>query len=335
MLDRDVLGNLIATDQFIEIGNSYDFDLWLKLEGLNPAGSIKLKTAISLVDEGEKSGKIHPNSTIIESSSGNLGIALAMVCANRGYSFTCVLDLNSTNESITTIKALGGKVVIIEKKDSTGGYLQSRIDYILDMLKCNDQLVWLNQYANPANSRAHFNTTAAEIFSKFPDCDYLFVGAGTTGTLMGCAEFKLATKSTTKIIAVDVDGSVTFDAKPQSRKIPGLGTSRKPEICRAELVDDVLWVSETDTVRNCRQFAKKFGMLLGGSSGSVLAGVDAYQSRIPSGSKVVAISPDMGSKYLSSVYCDNWVLEHYPLAISHREADETNDLTKCADRGLV
>lgn len=310
------LGNFLIKDQFTKVDLETNFNVFLKYEGYNPAGSIKLKTAISLIQCCEQKGEIgHFGGNIIESSSGNLGVALAMVCANRGYNFTCVVDPNTSEESIALIKALGAKLVVVTQKDKNGGYLETRINYIKEELQKHPKLIWTNQYSNSANPDVHANSTAPEIIKAYPDTDFIFVGAGTTGTLMGCAQYIRSIKHHAKVIAVDVVGSVTFGQKPGPRKIPGLGTSIKPPICNKDLVDDIIWVTEEETIRQCRWYAKNYGLILGGSSGSVIAGIRSYKCNIPDGATVVTISPDRGDKYLNTIYSDKWVFQNFPLAM--------------------
>jgi 2,3-diaminopropionate biosynthesis protein SbnA len=301
---------------------SADFDVSLKLEGFNPAGSIKLKTAISLINNLEQSGQLNRGARLIESSSGNLGVALAMICANRGYHFCCVVDTNAAEDSISTMKALGVMVIVVTEEDENGGYLNSRIQYIKRKVAQDNTLIWLNQYGNQLNPQAHEVTTAAEILAKSPNVDYVFIGAGTTGTLMGCARHFRARNHHAKIIAVDVVGSVTFGNAPGPRKIPGLVTSRRPEICDASLVDDIIHVTEADSIAKCRWYARKSGLLLGGSTGSVLSGIDQYRRHIEPGSTVVSISPDRGEKYLHTIYCDDWVGTHFPDVLNTKSQRE-------------
>ncbi len=299
---------IITDNIFLKIPRlGHRVGVYLKLEGLNPAGSIKLKTAVALINDAEQNKGLRPNGEVIESSSGNLGVALATVCAARGYRFTCVVDPNTCEQLVKTMSCLGANVVCIDRRDANGGFLGSRIEFIKQQLREKPELVWVNQYANPANPKAHSFYTATAILKEFPKVDFLFVGAGTTGTLMGCIyKFREASPSTV-IVAVDAVGSVTFGQQPRSRFIPGLGTSRRPEIFNHEVIDEVVFVGELDTITECRFLVSRYGLLVGGSTGTVLAGVKQFAGRIPEESTVVAISPDMGGQYVNSVYSDEWV----------------------------
>jgi 2,3-diaminopropionate biosynthesis protein SbnA len=297
---------------FIELGGFVaPAEIFVKLESFNAAGSIKLKPAIQMLDELQGAGRLHPGARIIESSSGNLGLALAMVCRARGYRFTCVSDPNLSPQSAGMMRAAGAEVVIVTRRDANGGFLQTRIDYIQRELAANPSLVWVNQYANPGNPRAHALSTAHEILREFPRVDYLFVGAGTCGTVMGCSEVFRRESPRTQIIAVDVEGSVTFGGRPGPRKIPGLGTSRRPEIADATRVDEVLVISERKTIAMCRELVRRYGILLGGSSGTVLTGLRERLVRPVAGEVAVAIAPDSGERYLDSIYDDEWVSRHF------------------------
>lgn len=292
--------------------------LLLKMEGYNVTGSIKIKPALFMINDLERRRLVRPGrSTIVESSSGNLGIALALICNRRGYDFICVTDPNISNFNRRSIEAYGGKVVIIDKKDANGGYLESRFEYIRFLLQEDSSYVWLNQYANQQNWRAHAELTAQEILTDVPHVDYLYAGAGTTGTLMGLARAFAKRSPHTKIVAVEPEGSVTFDSSRRGRRlIPGIGTSRAPEIADRALVSRVTYVQEADAVRMCHFMARRRGLMLGGSSGSVLAAVAADARSFEPGSTVVAISPDLGDKYLDTVFSPTWVAEHYGDAAS-------------------
>lgn len=287
--------------------------IYLKLEGMNPAGSIKLKPAIEMLTELEAAHAIAPGRTrIVESSSGNLGIALSIACKVKGYDFTCVSDPNINARARRYIELYGGRVIIVDKRDENGGFLHSRIEYIQQMLAQDSSCRWLNQYASPANKRAHYLRTAASIFRTFPRVDYLFVGAGTTGTLMGCVEYVEEHGLNTKVVAVDALGSVTFGFPPRKRRIPGLGTSRRPELVQPEKIHELVIVAEPDTVAMCHELLRTRGLLVGGSTGTVLAGVRAFADNIAAGDTVVAISPDFGDRYIDTIYEPTWLAQFFP-----------------------
>ncbi|AJT63003.1 putative siderophore biosynthesis protein SbnA [Streptomyces lydicus] len=303
---------LVLDSVFLDLdGFIPHIDLKLKIEGLNPAGSIKIKAAVGLIEDAERKGLLEPGGRIIESSSGNLGIALSSVSAARGYSFICVADPNTSRQSIGLMEAFGADVVVVTERDANGGYLQTRIDYIHERLREDSSLVWPNQYANPANPRAHYERTAAAIVEQGWGIDHLFIGAGTTGTLMGCTDYFREHSPNTRITGVDSVGSVTFGEPAGRRHIPGLGTSRRPEIFRPGRVDEVILIPEFEAVRMCRRLAAERGIALGGSTGSVLAAIERNTDRIEPGACVVAIAPDIGDRYLDTIYDDVWVYERF------------------------
>lgn len=305
------ISDIINDHNFVALKGMGLSRLFLKIEALNPAGSIKMKTAIGMVRDLEMRGKITPETELIESSSGSLGVALSIVAAERGYHFTCVVDPNTSAQNIKMMKALGARVVVVDQRDENGGFLGSRIAYINALAARDSRYVWFNQYANAENPKAHARTTARSVFENFERVDYLFVGAGTTGTLMGCLQFFGEHSPATKIVAVDSVGSVTFGHAPGKRHIPGLGTSRRPEIFSAAGIHALHMVDEADTVAMCRYLARSNGILAGGSTGTVLSAVHAWSERIEPGATVVAISPDLGERYLDSIYDDDWVTERF------------------------
>jgi cysteine synthase A len=301
---------MVLDDVFLRLADAVEgSDVYLKIEGLNPAGSIKLKAALSMVEDAERRGALRPGDTIIESSSGSLGIALAMVSASKGYHFLCVTDPNTLPACADIMTALGAEVVEVDSRDASGGYLGSRISYIRQRLLADPSLVWLNQYGNPANWQAHERCTARAITDALPRVDYLFVGVGTSGTLMGCVSHFRRVSPRTRVIAVDAVGSVSFGAPAGPRFIPGVGASRRPEILRQEAVDEVMLIPEAETVRTCRWLARTHGLLAGGSTGSVVSAITRRGPELPAGSCVVGISPDLGDRYTRTIYDDAWVTE--------------------------
>ena len=289
--------------------------IYLKLEGLNIAGSIKLKTARQIVRDLETTKVLEPGREVIESSSGNLGLALAMVCAERRYPFTCVTDPNVSPATERIMKALGARVIVVQNRDAAGGFLKSRLDLIASMVKENPRLVWTNQYANSSNPLAHFHTTGPEILKEFPAPSWVFAGAGTTGTITGCARFLRDHAPRVRIIAVDPVGSVTFGGSPGARYLPGIGTSSRPELADESVLDGVTRVPEEDAVRMCRHIAQRYGLLLGASTGSVLSAVCRRAGEIQCTDTVIAISPDFGDRYVDTLFNDDWVNARLPAAL--------------------
>ena len=224
-------------------------DLFLKLEGFNVTGSIKIKTAIALVEDLENRGIATPGETVfVESSSGNLGLALSVVCAIKGYEFICVTDPNATHAAVKGMELYGAKLVVVRDRDSAGGYLGSRIKKIEQILQADPNACWLNQYANAANKNVHAEQTAAEIAREFDKVDWVFVGSGTTGTLGGVAERLHQEFPAIKVVAVEPAGSVTFGGIPGKRNIPGIGTSVRPKLADLAKPDRIATISEEETV---------------------------------------------------------------------------------------
>lgn len=288
-------------------------DVYLKLEGLNLSGSIKLKTAISVVDGIEKNERFDPEkSTLILSSSGNFALAMCIVCKERGYKLCCVSDPNLSPYNESLIRLYGAKLIKVQTPDENGGFLATRIRLIQKMCSDDPYNLFADQYANPDNSRAHYETTAVEILSEFPNLDYLVIGAGTTGTLMGCSKKFKEESPKTKIIGVDVVGSVTFGAPSRKRYIPGLGTSLRPQLADRSSFDELIYVSETDTIEMAHSVLQDRGLLLGGSTASVLVGIKQAEPIIGAEKTVVAISPDFGEKYLDMIYNPDWISNKFP-----------------------
>jgi N-(2-amino-2-carboxyethyl)-L-glutamate synthase len=287
-------------------------ELFLKIEGLNPAGSIKIKTAVGLIDSLESAGSITPGTRIIESSSGNLGIALAMVCAQKGYLLTIVTDPNVSSQAEKVMRAFGAEIVKVTDRDASGGYLQTRIEYIRDQMSRNPDLLWTNQYASKANIAAHRDRTAERLHKEIGSPDVLVAAVGTSGTLMGCLEYFSFHDHQMRIIAVDSEGSVTFGGAPALRLIPGAGASMRPEIFRDDGTFEKVVVAERDTVRTCRRIAQEYGLLIGGSTGTALAGAHQIKESFAPGDRVIVISADLGGNYTDTVYSDSWVAEHFP-----------------------
>ena len=294
-------------DLYIDLRCMSKQSLFLKCEGFNFAGSVKFKAAKEMVEAAEQDGTVRPGAILIESSSGNLGVALSMIAASKGYRFLCVTDPRCNLSSRRLMEALGAQVHTITEPDPVGGLLGARKDYVRAMCASDDRYVWLNQYNNPRAWKAHYRTTAPAIARSFPELDVLFVGAGTTGTLMGCARFFREWHRPVHVVAVDAVGSVTFGGPPARRMIPGLGSGVRPALLDESYIDEVVLVEEADTLRACHRLAHR-GFLFGGSTGTVVSGATSWLARHGrSDVTAVAIAPDLGERYLDTVYQTNWL----------------------------
>jgi N-(2-amino-2-carboxyethyl)-L-glutamate synthase len=283
-------------------------DVFLKLEGFNVTGSIKVKTAIGLVEDLEQRGVVRPNETVlVESSSGNLGLALSLVCAIKGYKFVCVTDPNANRAAIRGMELYGAKIIVVEDRDPAGGYLGSRLKKIDQILQSDPNAVWLDQYANIANKNVHAEQTANEIAREFDKVDWVFIGTGTTGTLAGISERLRQEFPGIKVVAVEPVGSVTFGGAPGKRSIPGIGSSVRPKLADLAKPDRIVAVNEEKTVEACLSFVRDYHLLVGGSTGTVLAAVRQLAPEFRRGDSIVAISADLGEKYLDTIYDPAWV----------------------------
>lgn len=298
-----------VSDLFVDLSRATGHRLMLKCEGFNFGGSIKMKAAVGMVSAAERDGLLVPGATIVESSSGNLGVALSIVAASRGYGFICVTDSRCTLGARQLMQTLGSRVHVITEPDPEVGLVGARIKHVQRLCADHAGYVWLNQYQNRENWAAHFRTTGPEMLHAFPDLAVVIIGAGTTGTLMGCARYLRVAKPTVRIVAVDTIGSVTFGGPAAPRMLPGLGSAVRSHLLDESFVDEVVMVPEADAISTCWALARH-GFLFGGSTGTVVAGATGWLERNePPAGTVLAIAPDQGERYLDTVYQPQWVTD--------------------------
>lgn len=291
------------------------FQLYAKLEFLNPGGSTKDRPALNILKRAIKSGAIGPDTVVIESSSGNMGIGLAQACAYLGLRLICVVDLKTTAQNIRLLKVYGAEVDIVTEPDPvTGEFLQARLDRVRKLMGEIEDSFWPNQYANHDNPLAHYQTMDEIASALDGKIDYLFCATSTCGTMRGCAEYVRHHGMSTKMIAVDAVGSIIFGGKKAKRLIPGHGAAVRPELYQDELADECLLLSDLDCVVGCRRLVQSEALLAGGSSGAVLMAVARIKERLPRGANCVMIFADRGERYLDTIYSDQWVYEHLGVA---------------------
>lgn len=307
----DVIGNTPLV-HLKKINPEYYFQIYAKLEGFNPGGSTKDRPALNILMEALREKKIDLETTIIESSSGNMGIGLAQACAYLGMRFICVVDNKTTKKNIEILKVMGAEVHVITEPDpKTGEYLAGRIEKVKELLKIIPNSFWTNQYENLSNARSHYVTFREILDALDGRLDYLFCSTSSCGTIRGCSEYARKYSPSTKIIGVDAQGSVIFGQKPSKRIIPGHGSAIVPGLLKRELVDDVVHISDWDCVIGCWKLVKYESLLVGGSSGGVYSALDKYSKNLPPEANCAMIFADRGERYLDTIYSEDWLLKNF------------------------
>lgn len=277
--------------------------VYAKLELLNPAGSVKDRTARHIIETGLREGVLHPGAHVVESTSGNFGVALAMMSRIYGLHLTLVVDPHITASNYAILKSYGAQVEMVDGPPTEGGYLPARIARVKEILARDSAAVWINQYANTLGPEAHYRGTAEEISRDLlGPIDYLVVAVSTTGTLNGLARRLKERDKRLQVIAVDAAGSVVFGNPPGPRRLPGIGSSRVPELLDKSLIDRVVEVTDDESAAACHELLAREAIFAGGSSGSVIAAIKKLLPEIPASSCVVTLFPDRGDRYIDVVY---------------------------------
>lgn len=307
--------SLIGNTPLLELERFYleaPFRVFAKLEGFNPGGSIKDRPAVAILEDGLRSGAIGPDTVIIESSSGNMGVGLAQACRYYGLRFICVVDAKTAAQNLRVLQAYGAEIDCVTEPDPvTGELLTARLNRVQELLRQTARGFWPNQYANLKNSGSHYQTTMHEIATAIGQIDFLFVATSTCGTIRGCGEYIRDHGLPTRVVAVDAVGSLIFSDRRAQRMIPGLGAGIKPPLCELSLIDHCVHVDDLDCLLGCRYMMDREALLVGGSSGGVLTAVQKFRDRIASDSTCVVILPDRGERYLDTIFCDAWAQQHF------------------------
>ncbi|HEU5382593.1 MAG TPA: 2,3-diaminopropionate biosynthesis protein SbnA [Ktedonobacteraceae bacterium] len=285
--------------------------LHLKLEGANPTGSAKDRTAKGLMQALEDQGALRRDSIIVESTSGNLGVALSFLCKARGYPFIAVVDPKTTQENMDKMRMLGAQIDMVEKPDQSGGYLLSRLERVRALCESSPRYIWPNQYQHMANPMIHYTETGPEIYRQMHgQVDTLFIAVSTGGTLAGISRYFREVSPRTRIIGVDAHGSVIFGTPPGTRLLTGIGSSRRSSFITQANYDEYMLARDEEAFACCRALSERAGLHLGGSSGAVIAMCVRYLQSHPEAEHVVCLCADYGTNYASSIYDDRWMLEH-------------------------
>jgi len=276
---------------------SSEYSVWVKVEKANPGASIKDRIALSMINEAERTGLLNPHSTIIEPTSGNTGIGLAMVAAVKGYKLILVMPESMSVERRKIMSTYGAEFVLTPREKGMKGAIEKAKELV-----ASTPGAWMPmQFDNAANTLIHKTTTAIEIIDDFPEgIDYLITGVGTGGHITGCAEVLKAKFPSVKIFAVEPELSpVLSGGAPAPHPIQGIGAGFIPSIMKTELLDGVIKVSKEEAFEFTRRAAREEGLFVGISSGASLAAVNKLLPEIPEESRVLTFSYDTGERYLS------------------------------------
>ncbi len=295
--------------------------IYAKLENLNPGGSVKDRVGLYIVEQAEKRGELGPGGTVVEATSGNTGVGIAIAAAMKGYKTIFVMPDKMSNEKILLLRAYGAKVVItptaVAPEDPRSYYEVAK-----RFARETPNAILANQYHNPDNPKTHELSTAPEIWDQTDGrVTDVVIGMGTGGTVSGIARYLKSKNPRIRIVGVDIEGSILFEiwknkgkipegAYPKTYKVEGIGEDFLPSTTDISVVDDVVRVNDRESFLWARQLVRLEGIFAGGSSGAALAGTLKYAAKLPAERLIVVIFPDSGSRYLSKFYDNKWMREN-------------------------
>jgi len=286
-----------------------------KLENLNPGGSVKDRIGVAMIEEAERKGLLKPGGTIIEPTSGNTGVGLAMVAAVRGYKMIFVMPDKMSEEKRAILRAYGAKVVVTPTNvppESAEHYTK-----VAERLARETPHAYMpNQYENRANPDAHYRTTGPEIWRQTEGKVDVFVcGMGTGGTITGIGRYLKEKKKGLKVVGADPNGSIFYPRfhrqkeQPHQYKVEGIGEDFMPGTLDMSIVDDVIQISDTEAFQMARRLAQEEGILVGGSGGTAVQAALRAAERLDEHKMIVTLLPDTGRNYLSKLFSDKWMRE--------------------------
>lgn len=273
--------------------------LFAKIESFNPAGSVKDRVAIKMIEDYEKAGLLNEKSVIIEPTSGNTGIGLALVCASKGYRLIIVMPDSMSVERRKLIASYGAELVLTDGKDGMSGAIKKAEELKNEI----EGSIIAGQFTNTSNPKAHFETTGPEIYEDTDgNVDFFVAGVGTGGTITGVGQYLKTKNQSIKIVAVEPENSAVLSGKEVGKHgLQGIGAGFIPEVLSTEIIDEIITVTEENAYISARQLGKNEGVLVGISSGAALyAAIELAQKEENAGKNIVVLLPDTGDRYLST-----------------------------------
>ena len=327
------------------IGRDLPVPLYAKLEFINPGGSVKDRVGAFIIEQAEKRGELKPGGTVVEATSGNTGVGLAIAAALKGYKTIFVMPDKMSNEKILLLRAYGAKVVITPtavEPDDPQSYYQVAAKFARE----TPNAILANQYHNPDNPKTHELTTGPEIWDQTEGrVTDVIIGMGTGGTISGIGHYLKSKNPNIKIVGVDIEGSILTEiwqnkgkipegAYPKTYKVEGIGEDFLPSATDLSVVDWIERANDKESFLWARQLVKQEGIFAGGSSGSALAGALKYCRKLKGERLPVVIFPDSGSRYLSKFYDDKWMREFGFLSMEFGELTLSDLLIAKPDKTL-
>jgi cystathionine beta-synthase len=309
----DAIGNTPIV-RLHSVASDIESEIYVKVEYLNPAGSMKDRVALNIIRDAEQRGMLGPGGTIIEATSGNTGAGLAMVAATRGYKCIFVMPDKMSQEKIDALRAYGAKVVIcptaVEPSDPRSYYSTAR-----RLVEETPGAFYSNQYHNPANPESHYLSTAPEIWAQTKgEFDVFVAGMGTGGTISGCGRYFKERKPEIKIVGADPVGSLYYEyvktgrlTKSFSYYVEGIGEDFLPSTMNLDIVDEVIQVDDRECFMMTRELVRREGIFCGGSCGAAVMGAIKYARTLSKPKRILVLLPDNAQKYLSKVFNDEWM----------------------------
>jgi cystathionine beta-synthase len=327
------------------VGRGLPCLLYAKVESFNPGGSVKDRIALNMIEEAERSGRLKPGGTVVESTSGNTGVGLAIACALKGYKAAFVMPDKMSQEKIQLLRAYGARVVItptaVEPEDPRSYYNVAK-----RIVSETPNAILANQYHNPENPHSHYLTTGPEIWEQTQGrVTDVVVGMGTGGTISGVGRFLKEQNPDIQMVGVDPSGSILLEtwqqghvpenAQASTYKVEGIGEDFLPSTLDLSVIDAVLRVTDKESFLWTRRLVKEEGIFCGGSSGSAVAAAVRYAQNLSADRLVVVVLPDSGSRYLSKVFDDKWMRENSFLVTEWSEISLRDVLAKKASTNLI